>query len=151
MSSSGVSTNSNLRLRRIPSEAASRWKAGAAWAARRNGTSTGTYVTIGKFAHIQARLVLGTTSAVTGNVQISAASLPAAVDTSYLPSGAVTVRVGSGASAGALYWCGVISNVAGALILKTVNTSGNQNVTATTPITFASTDSIDVTISYKVA
>lgn len=110
-----------------------------------NGTINGAYMVHGKTVHLTARLVLGSTSSVSGTVGIN------------LPSGHTTLN-------GSVYYMGVgrITDSGTSHYVTTAELQANDSVVgfyvvdssvvnASTPMTWANGDSLSFSITYELA
>jgi len=115
-----------------------------------NGTSAGAYTTVGDFVYGYATLTLGSTSSITGNVNLVFPVSFSAPDESLI--GAIRLEdTGTAAYSG----FGVSVSSTNSIYLNAQVTSGSYsseaNVNATQPFTWTNTDKIKVTFTYRKA
>jgi hypothetical protein len=115
-----------------------------------NGTSTGYYCQINKLIHWSCELLFGSTTSITGNVQID---YPVTPDDFYqAASGAQCVFEDAN---GTDYYGALFRSSATTSTVRVFNSSGTYvsptNVTSTVPFTWASTDRLIVNGVYRAA
>lgn len=123
------------------------WTSTSTLPALGNGTITGAYVRIGKTVHYRIRLVAGTTSTYGAGNYLFSLPVPAlaAASATGSPAGVAIIRDGSPV---AVYHRLAYFNDASTVLL--IAEAGTA-VGPTSPITFASTDSITITGTYEAA
>jgi len=108
-----------------------------------NGTVWGEYQIIDKVCHIQCGVIMGSTSVVTGNLGVS--GLPA---TSFTQSNTLYPMPIMILDAGATHYQGVALVTANATSTGVIKDSSNNIVTATSPMTWAVNDILQINGSY---
>lgn len=109
-----------------------------------NGTKTGSYVKNGKFVSGYAKIVFGSTTAITGVPILALPSTPENSNisfTSFIADAGSASYSGFGELSGGDFYCYVM-NASGTY----VNTS---NISATVPMTWTTNDSLTITFNYK--
>jgi len=109
-----------------------------------NATNTGAYCLIGKTCHVRAKITLGTTSSVGSNPNMT------------LP---VTAKTGAGAQGHAIldggYFGPVFLSSTSVIQMRVIDTTSTYGswalVTATVPVTWASTKNIELYFTYEIA
>jgi hypothetical protein len=116
-----------------------------------NGTNTGRYIRIGNFIHLTARIVLGTTSSMTGNPLRLTLPVNANTTSNNPPAGSIFIAdtgtaayQGFGIIGGADNLLCYVSNSASTYLLPSA-------ITSTAPMTWGNTDELIVTIVYEAA
>jgi hypothetical protein len=110
-----------------------------------NGALSGRYVRVGNIVHLNLQLIIGTTTTVGTNVwEFSVPIPPAATPFSYQPGPAYIIRTGV-----AEYSCIARVDSAGAIRIITSAVPASS-VGSATPFAWASTDLLEIQISYEV-
>jgi hypothetical protein len=130
----------------VPSYNWTTWSPSTTGITTGNGTMTSRYVQIGKTVIAQFKFVLGTTSAITGGVEVT---LPVtAANTNYTATG---MLIDGGAS---YYATNIVPLSTTRLWILASFASPyvfGLNLNSTTPYTWASTDSIQFSVTYEAA